>query len=318
MPRDRRMFGATTVLLPVCFAALACARACACGEERLPGGKGAGDFDSQDASGLLSALNCAITKSLAAPKEHSGRLRGECAALLRTAEKLIARGADVPAVPTSPGEAVFFAMASSLREGFRPPGLKVQWLALLEHEVPYVREKALDYAPPALTPLLAPKVAPLLGDANLDVQIAACHFVGRTKSESLREPLLKTLASAKEQWLFNAARLAANEIGAQVDALEVMAGRLDDPEAAERCLDALGWFLSNDGARSGSAKKPDAATGKALKERWRKFFADHGAALRAGRKLKPGDAEVKPDLFAGCVSFTLPDGTRWPNSPQNP
>ena len=275
--------------------------------------------DKDDAPHLLKALDSAITKTKTAPLETScyPRPRGNCAELLRAAEMLLARGADVPTVPTSPGEAVFLAMASSLREGFRPPGLKAQWVALLDHEIPYVREKALDYAPPALTKLLAPLAVPLLADADVDVQIAACHFVERTKSEALREPLLKALAAAKEEWLFNAAVSAAHALGARLDACEVLAARLDDPEMVPRCLQRLAGLFSDTSPRS-SSRKLDAAAAKALKERWLKFFAENGKALREGRKFRVGDAEVTADLFAGCVSFTLPDGKRWPSSAEKP
>ncbi|MCY3021816.1 MAG: hypothetical protein NTW87_22630 [Planctomycetota bacterium] len=270
--------------------------------------------DKDDAPHLLKALDSAIIKTKTAPVETScyPRPRGNCAELLRAGEMLLARGADVPTVPTSPGEAVFLAMASSLREGFRPPGLKAQWVALLDHEIPYVREKALDYAPLSLTNLLLKQLPALLADSNVDVQIAACHVAEKLKAEQLREPVVKVLATAKEEWLFRAAVSAAYALGGKLDALQVLAARLDDPEMVQRCLERLAWLFTDTHPQC-SSRKLDTAAAKALKERWLKFFAEHGKALREGRTFKVGDPEVTPDLFAGCVQFKLPDGKGWPD-----
>ena len=89
-------------------------------------------------------------------------------------------------------------------------------------------------------------VPALLADANVDVRIAACGVAEKTKAPMLREPVLRALASAREEWLLNAAANAAWALGAEPDLIRVLVTRLDEEGMTADCLRYLASAILSD------------------------------------------------------------------------
>src|SRR5262249_36488409 len=148
-------------------------------------------------------------------KDRYPRPRGACGELIRAARAMTQRGVKVSETPTTPGELLLFASAVRERKKYRPAGWEGAFVTALRHELPYVREVALE-ALPLPPPKSARGLLPhLLGDPNADVQIAACHVAGKLKAKELSPAVLASLRTAKEYWHLHAASNAAFALGAE-------------------------------------------------------------------------------------------------------
>lgn len=255
----------------------------------------------EDLPALIAALDHALAASSKAPLETwiYPRPRGSCQELVRAATMLNQRFEPSPKLPGTPGEAVIFLNALGTRESFRPPEWEKTVAGLLRHEIPYVRETALNSLPVPLPPAVRKGMPALLLDADVDVQIAACHLAGKSKLPELKEPALKVLATAREDWLVRAVENALWELGARFESIEVLVGRLDDREMTVRCLSRLAdWVIADHSTGSTPSDKMfDADQAKVIKARWQRFLQEHGKALRAGNRFPLGDPALTPDLF---------------------
>jgi len=262
---------------------------------------------------LIDALDHAVPRTKGAPRETRvyPPPRGACRELLRAARMLVQRGAEIPADPKTPGQAVVFLVALRLRKDFRPQGWEATYARLLQHEIPYVQEIALESVPEPPPKALVELLRTRLAHPDLDVRIAACRAAGESKSPELRAPVLKLVASAEDHWLLNAATNAAHQLGARVETLGILASRLDSTEIGWECFYTLmSWVIvSHD---SGGKSVLDAETARRLKARWTKFLQDHREALKAGRRFKPGDPELTPDLMPPEYKIHLKNGKDWP------
>jgi len=211
------------------------------------------------------------------------------------------RFAPSPKLPGTPGEAVIFLNALGTRESFRPADWEKTVAGLLRHDMPFVREMALNNIPVPLPPAVRKLMPALLLDADVDVQIAACLLAGKSKLLEFKEPALKVLATAREEWLLHRVENALLEMGARFESIEVLVGRLDDREMTVRCLSRLAdWVIADHSTGASPAEKSFAAdAAKAVKARWQRFLQDHGKALRTGHRFPLGDPALTPDLFPG-------------------
>ncbi len=250
---------------------------------------------------LIAALDHAVAATRKAPLETSiyPRPRGSCQELARAATMVNQRFEPSPKPPGTPGEAVIFLNALGSRESFRPPDWENTVAGLLQHEIPYVRETALNSVPVPLPASVRKLIPARLLDADVNVQIAACNLAGKTPLPEFKEAALKVLATAREQWLLNAVENALWELGVRFESIEVLVGRLDDREMTVWCLSRLsGWVIADHSTGSTPAENTfDAEQAKVVKARWRQFVHDHGNALRAGKRFSVGDPALTPELF---------------------
>jgi HEAT repeat protein len=242
---------------------------------------------------VAQALTAAATAVKEMPREKGiyPRPRGACQELTRAARLLGQRGAAIREDPKTGGELILFACAIGARETFRPRGWEETLTRGLRHDLPYVREMALmtlPVPPPATAGKLLPE---LLADGDVDVQIAACRLAGKWKAPALRAPVLKTLQTAREHWLFDDAANAAGALGASWERTGILVERLDEEGMTVRCLTALLGLFDTTGGW-GNPTELDVETGRGCKKAWQQFVARSSEAIRAGKKLKLNAPDV--------------------------
>lgn len=246
--------------------------------------------EKEDLPPLTRALDWAAFRAAKQPlEEHEyPRPRGAGQELLRAARMMSLRGIAPPVPPRSSGEMILFATAIGVRPQFRPPDWEATYARLLQAELPYVREVGLRNLPVPPPPALFKLLPALLADKNIDVQIAACDAAGKAKNSELREPVLRMLETAKEEWLFHAVNNAAYDLGLRMESIRVLVSRLDEEGMAAACLKQLSSILLSDS----SGSRPtglDVATGRACKAVWLRFVREHDNELRAGKDFHPAD-----------------------------
>jgi hypothetical protein len=227
------------------------------------------------------------------------RPRGACRELMRAARAMTQRGVQVKETPKTAGELLLFITAVTVRDKFRPAGWEKVFVTALQHELPYVREmavEALPLPPPKAAAALLPE---LLCDSDADVQIAACAVAGKLKDPMLRKGVLAALRWAKERWHLHAASNAALALSLHGDRVRILAARLDDEAVAVHCLQELVSVLTGTNGW-GSPSQVDAATGRASKKAWQRFLDRHGKEVAEGKKFKVKDPAVPvAELFPG-------------------
>jgi hypothetical protein len=257
--------------------------------------------EPEDFPTLIRAVDWAICQTRKNPPEESvyPRPRGACRELMRATKILIKRGGKVPEGPENPGEAAAFILAIDARPDFRPKRWQQTVAEQLRHPIPYVREIAVVHIPIPVPPALLKLLPELLADKDIDVQIAACHLAERSKEPSLKEAVLRVLATAKEQWLLNAASNAAYALDARYEILELWVSRLDEKGMTASALDHLANAVIADRSSSSvpTAEMLSPEEGKVIKARWLKFLQEHGKALKEGQRFKLGEPALTPDLF---------------------
>ncbi|HEY7310246.1 MAG TPA: hypothetical protein VH643_12860 [Gemmataceae bacterium] len=260
--------------------------------------------EKEDLTALARALDWSAFRASKQPVEEGiyPRPRGACQELLRAARMMGLRGAVPPIPPRSSGEMILFAAAIGARPAFRPAGWEAIYARLLQAELPYVREVGLCNLslppPPALRKLLPA----LFADKNVDVQIAACEVAEKTKDPELREPILRVLASAREDWLFYSANNAAYSLGLRMERIRVLVSRLDEEGMTGPCLDRLvSVVLADLSGYSGLARNSlDVAARRACKAAWLRFLKEHDEELRAGKEFGLADPTLpRKELFPG-------------------
>jgi hypothetical protein len=264
--------------------------------------------EKEDLSSLARALDWAAFQANKQPLEERNypRPRGACQELLRAARMMGLRGVAPPNPPRSSGEMILFAAALGARPEFRPAGWEKTYARLLQAELPYVREVGLCNLPTPPPPSLLKLLPALLMDKNIDVQIAACVAAEKAKNAELREPILRVLGSAREEWLFRAANDAAYNLGLRLERIRVLVSRLDEEGMAAMCLGQLASIILSDlsGHSSPSRDGLDVAAGRACKEVWLKFLREHAEELRMGREFRLADPVLpRQALFPGFTFY---------------
>ncbi len=270
--------------------------------------------DERDVPLLVRTLDGAISRAEELPLEESlyPRPRGSCGELMRVVDILIQRGVTAPHEPSSPGEAALFLVAVHHRADFRPPKWQETYARLLADEFGYVRELTLKYAPTPPPAAVRSRLAVLLADPVVDVQIEACRMAKRLGDPSFGKAVLKTLAKARETWLFRSAANAALEIGDRLEVARVLASRLDEDGMLEHCIGYLENLVVD---HSGGTSLSDHASRerlKRLKTRWTEFLNEHADDVKAGKLFRIGDPTLTPDLFESACYFNLSGGRTWP------
>lgn len=280
--------------------------------------------ESVDLAELLPALDRAVVNTKTAPLEKDiyPLPRGACTELIRALDISIELGSAIPVEPKNAGEAVLFLRAIGLRTDFRPDGWENMYAKLLQYDIPYVRQLALENLPVPLTASQLEIVRTLLADADINVRIAACDVAKRAKAGELAEPILKILSSldrnaiepgSLEFWLINAADNAAYALGARLARLQIWASHLDEEGMARAAIEQLAGIVNKEGITSyGARDNIDIETARALKVKWTKFLQEHGKDIQAGRVFKIGEPELPADLFQNVFSFSRKDKPAWP------
>ena len=267
----------------------------------------------EDLDALMGALDRAARLAWDQPGEKVvyPRPRGACQELMRAARAMSQRGVKVSEKPKTAGELLLFTSAFRAQEKFRPAGWEKTFLTALRHELPFVREMALE-ALPLPPPKEARALLPgLVGDRDVDVQIAACHLAEKLRAPELRQPVLAVLRAAKEHWQLNAASNAAHALGADRERIRILAARLDDEGVAAWCLGDLVSATLTGTNGYGSSTKLEAKTGRACKKAWARFLAQHGEALATGKRFPLADPSLPlAQLFPGYTFYPSAGGGR--------
>jgi hypothetical protein len=246
--------------------------------------------------------------------------RNTMASLQTSVGDLMPRGAKLPADPKTPGEIVAFltticADAANAKEdaatsqpaaesGERVSG----WSA---HPAAYVREMSLNAAPLPLPAALRARLPELIEDEDVNVRMSAARVASRAKETPCAAAVLRRLKAAPTTWEVDQDAYGAADLGVQVDAWHVMAGRLEEQKLFFSLLQHLCGVAEHSG---GFGWRDDAATPqeiKRVKARWQAFLAAHDAELRAGKRFKPGDGQFTADLLPPEFTLSMPKGD-WP------
>lgn len=273
--------------------------------------------EAADLPALIGALDRAVERTATEPRETMvfPPPRGACQELLRTLDALNARGIGVAADPRSAGEIVAYLRAGMRYRAVHPPGWDAVLSRALQHRLAYVREKALDAADP-VDDRVAARLPGLLRDRDIDVRIAACRAAERSGRPALLSEVLRILRETDDHSFVNIALNAAAKLGPRRRYLEVLVERLDDPAFAPEALSNLAGLVESTSRSGGGTITPEEA--RRLRARWTAFLREHGAALDAGERFKPGDPRLTPDLFTPHYRFTGKDGTIWPPPGERP
>ena len=262
---------------------------------------------------LIKSLDCVVLETQNSLRKENSypEPAGACRELRRAAEILVKRGVEVPTNPQSPGEAVVFLSALKFLDEFRPEGWESITMELLRHDIPYIRQLALQSLPKPLSKPFADLLPMLLTDPDLVVQIQACKAAAETRDPTLNPAILKNVSSAKDEWLLRIAYNAADASGARVEALELLIPRFDDTPAGWKCFRiVMSSVIESHG--SGGKGSLNSQTASRLRARWSKFLQEHREAIQAGHRFKPGDPELTPDLMPPEYKLHLLNGKQWP------
>lgn len=262
------------------------------------------------AAALDGAIAVVAAPGFAFEKHVYPRPRGACGELVRAAESLAGRGVVPQGDPRTAGELGVWLTAFRAREQFRPSGWEAVFSRAVAHPAPYVRELALLAAPKPTPKAVRAALPGLVGDADPDVAIAACKIAERDGDRALVPPILAALAKAREIWLIRTASLAANRLGAPVEAMRAVASHLDDPEMTIEVLHELDWVVEGQNGYDGGFVDPDEPP--KLKARWLRFIADNEAQLAQHKGFQTGDPRLPRELFPRKMRFHKKDGTTWP------
>jgi hypothetical protein len=272
---------------------------------------------------LITALDYAVPASegLWRKSDSDPNLPGPCFELSEAAEILAKRGADISGNPESPGQKVAFLAALKSKQEFRPKGWEATVSTLLKDKLLYIRQLAVESLPRPLSKPFVEMLPTLLADPAVIVRIKACEVAKETKARELRQPILDILATSESLGLLLVARDAASVQGIRAEALEVLASRIADTNAGWDCF----WLVTTSvvdlkGASFGSfdvidsekIKGGKASTADGTRARWIDFLKRHREAIQAGRKFKPGDPELTPDLIPPPFKINLQNGKQWP------
>lgn len=199
--------------------------------------------------------------------------------------------------PETTGERLLFAQALAIRPQFRPAGWETVLTTMLKHELAYVRELALDALPVPPPREAKPVALKAPGDKDRDVRLAALRLARRWQAPEFRAPVLGLLRGTKDEELFRVAADAVNMQDIRWDAMQILVARLDDEGWTTPCLVRL-YELLVEGSSGYGCNSVKAEVGRECQRVWKDFLAQHGAALRDGKRFKLNDPAVPlPALF---------------------
>lgn len=266
----------------------------------------------EDWPALLESLTAALKQSKDAPEGKGSypRPRDVCRTLLQTALLGKLRGERQPTHPKTASEAVVFLSLIGTDAKYRPPDWEDTYAPFLGQDIPFVRVIALENLPVPVSKPLVRQVLPRFADADAEVLLAACQVADKSKIEEFHAPVLKVLASAKEERLLRTASDALWNLGARYEYLELWVSRLEEEGMAQTGIRYLSRVV-NENCGSGSNGPLDADTARAAKARWTAFLKQHRQRLTEGRLFKIGDPSLTADLFPGFM-FYRNNQPSWP------
>jgi len=276
---------------------------------------------AKERAALVGALDWAIAQTVHLPLNRRlyPRPRGACQELLRAAVMLVRHGSvKPPRAPRTPGQIALYLTAWGPAKAAKRPRrfnrFVGQWMS---HRIPYIRELVLTRTSGTLPTSVLRRLQRQLTSSSVDLRVATCNAVARSKQPRFRRALLALMATARERWLIYAAASAARAIGVWPDRVaRTWALRLDDPKLTMlmfRQLSSL--FHSNSG--SNMSGKITLAEARRLKKRWLRFIRTHRSAIRKGHRFRFGDPRLSPQLVPRGFYFTRRSKPRWPAAPSS-
>lgn len=271
---------------------------------------------AKERAALVSALDWAIAQTVRLPLNRRlyPRPRGACQELLRAAVMLVRHGrVKPPTPPRTPGQIALYLTAwGPVQAAKRPRSfnrLVGQWMS---HRIPYIRELVLTLTTGAYPASVLRRLRRQLTSSSVDLQVAACNAVARTKQPRFRRALLALMATARERWLIIVLAGAARAIGVRPDRVaRAWALRLDDPKLTMLIFGQLSSLFQGNSGTSMS-RKITLAEARRLKRRWLRFIRTHRVAIRKGHRFRFGDPRLSPQLVPRGFYFTRRAKPRWP------
>jgi hypothetical protein len=271
----------------------------------------------EDAPAVLAALDRALIPTCNPrrdPKDNILDMPQPIRELLDAMRALRARGFALGESVSGDAQILFYFQRLADAPPPRPP----HWLQMLDAfgaagRYP-LREAALRSIPQPMPAECAKFVQRGLADRDLGVCRAACAAAGKSGNKEFLKPLLEIIATEHHEWLLREASASAQMLGAGFDLLEAWVDRLGEDSLYPLALDALQTVLEvPSGGHSG---RTDLSRSErlALRSAWKVFLARHAKEIRAGKRFKLSDLEVKPALVGRARSWQLPNGTSWPAS----
>ena len=173
----------------------------------------------------------------------------------------------------------------------------------MQHQLPYLRMKALENSPKEIPTALETDVTRGLTDANVGVQNYAFLAAQRMRNPAHRDIALTVLQSASDEWLRGNAQQLADKYGGRYEVALAWCAHLVSPkdindytlhDALRHLLEMTTGRLSGGGGFYPSFTDKDAET---LRGRWAKFLTEHKDAINAGTIFTNGATGVPAELL---------------------
>jgi len=209
--------------------------------------------------------------------------------------------AEPPGDAATPGQAVAWLLALGMNENFRPAGWQATARRLVKHEIPFIRDVAIQNLPLPLDVATIPVVANAIGDKFDPVQGAACTLAGKAKLKEFGSPLSRVLERSNNDWVMRAAFGAATDCDLNNDErMEICIHRMrtnnDDwnmlmltmvIDASIENHHGSGWERIDNWPR----------ILQGIQAAWLKFIDVHRRELRSGKRFQVAAPPLSKELF---------------------
>lgn len=239
--------------------------------------------------------------------------------LANASRELLKRGAQPPSEATTSGQAVSWLIALGTDEKFRPDGWRNTARALAKHEIPFVRDVAIQNLPLPLDDATVPVVAAAINDRFAPVQGAACDLAGKSKLKDFGPPLIDVLKRTDNDWVMRAAFSAAAQCGVDNDQrMELCIHRMR-PNNHDWSMLLLGMVIDasveNHNGSGWQTLDNWARILPGIQAAWLDFIGAHRRELRAGKRFPVAAPPLAKAMFP--PGFRMGDGASalWTEKP---
>jgi hypothetical protein len=256
---------------------------------------------AEDVPDFIAAVNLAVKEAQGKPLETGRypRSPSACGELRRAAQMFVERGVPVPNQPTSSGERILFVEKISRDKDFRPAGWESTYVGVLNDEMDYVREVAVDCCPTPSANAFKKVIPKRIRDRHVDVQIAALRLVEKNQLPEWKPAVLDVFRTAEEQWLRSAVGNAAFCLCDRLELVERYVGLIDDPTKAKYAVEALTFILRDGGSQSLGTDVNTPEKRRKCQAAWLKFVANNREKLKEPNPFSLKDPIPVADLFPG-------------------
>ena len=155
----------------------------------------------------------------------------------------------------------------------------------LNHDSSFVRESALRNTPLPLSDEFKAQLPKLFSDIDCGVQRAACELAQKTGDRSLAKHVLDVFARTKHNWVLNAARNAAVNLGARADVVQISVKRMHEPGMLSDAMNSIAMIVQHHGAQGGNTNLSREEL-LAIQQQWLEFVAAHFDEIQAGKRIR--------------------------------